>query len=199
MFADSTWLLADLASHAGEDFTRVLLVVLIVSTVLILLHFALSRRGSSVAQPRSRWNLWEKLIYLVTLGSVALLAVTSFGSMLRFGVLEGWALFAHMFGAGALVGILPLVAMTWSNANRFGQQSVRNRPPRFFWFSKAMFWILLAGGFVVTVTMLLSMLPFYGTDGLHVLLDIHRYSGLIVVVALLFHFYSVVQRRAVPR
>ena len=68
--------------------------------------------------------------------------------------------------------------------------------PRFFWFPKVMFWLILAGGFVVTMTMLLSMLPLFGTDGLEALLMIHRYSGLVVVVALILHFYGVVVRQA---
>ena len=37
--------------------------------------------------------------------------------------------------------------------------------------------------------MLLSMLPIFGTDGLHALLDIHRYAGLMAVVVLAIHFY----------
>ena len=66
------------------------------------------------------------------------------------------------------------------------------KQPHFFWLPKLTFWIVLAAGVVVAGTMLLSMLPLFGTDGLHVLLDIHRYSGLVVVVALLLHLHSVV-------
>ena len=60
---------------------------------------------------------------------------------------------------------------------------------------KAAFWLLLASGFLVSGTMFLSMLPWFGTDGLHRLLDIHRYSGLVAVVALVLHFYGVVLQR----
>ena len=58
-----------------------------------------------------------------------------------------------------------------------------------------MFWLILVGGLAVSATMLFSMLPLFGTDDLHCLLDIHRYSGLVVVVAMIFHFYSVVLQR----
>ena len=54
-----------------------------------------------------------------------------------------------------------------------------------------MFWVILLGGFAVTMTMLLSMLPLFGTGGLHQLLDLHRYSGLLVVVAMVMHLYCV--------
>ena len=58
-----------------------------------------------------------------------------------------------------------------------------------------LFWIILAAGLVTSLTMLFSMLPLFGTDGLHDLLDIHRYSGLVVVVAAILHFYGVVLQR----
>ena len=51
--------------------------------------------------------------------------------------------------------------------------------------------LILVSGFIVTMTMLVSMLPIFGTDGLHTLLDLHRYSGLVVVIALALHFYGV--------
>ena len=59
-----------------------------------------------------------------------------------------------------------------------------------------MFWLFLTSGLAVILTMLLSMLPIFGTDGLHVLLDIHRYAGLMAVVVLTLHFYCVLLQRA---
>jgi cytochrome b subunit of formate dehydrogenase len=58
-----------------------------------------------------------------------------------------------------------------------------------------MFWLLVTGGFVVTMTMLLSMLPLFGTEELEELLEIHRYSGLVVVVAVALHLYCVLLQR----
>ena len=196
MPARITALIPVLAAHGGEDFRKILPYTLLAALVLIVLHLIIFRSGREAA---GRLNLWDKLVYLVALGSVAVLGVTSFGAMMRFGVLEGWPLFAHMFGAGAFVTVLPLLALTWCGANRFGgasrPQSTQDASPPFFWFSKLMYWTIIAGGLVVTMTMLLSMLPLYGTDGLRYLLDIHRWSGLVVVVAAIFHFYSVVRRR----
>jgi hypothetical protein len=166
------------------------------AVVLVVLHLIIFRSGRGGV---SRWNWWEKLLYLATLLSVAALGITSFGAMMRLGALAGWPLFAHMFGAGALVAILPLLALTWCEANRFGEtppsERARDYKPRFYWFAKAMFWTIVAGGFVVTMTMLLSMLPLFGTDGLETLLVIHRYAGLVVVIATIFHLYSVLRHR----
>jgi hypothetical protein len=184
------------AGHGNEVFIRVLPFALLGVVVLVLLHLVVFR---SRWRPAGRLSLWGKLVYLATLISVAALSVTAFGSLLRFGTLDGWPLFAHMFGAGALVALLPLLALTWGAANGIGgaprAQATQEGPPRFFWFSKLMYWVILAGGLVVTMTMLLSMLPLFGTDGLRTLLDIHRWSGLAVVLAAILHCYSLLRRR----
>ena len=196
MFAELNTLIAAGTGHGGETFCRILPFTLLAVLLLVPLHMLITRSRWKDAGPL---NLWEKLIYLAALVSVAILGATSFGALMRFGVLDGWPLFAHMFGAGALVALLPLLALTWGAANHPGgapsSQRAQDAPPRFFWFSKLMYWTILAGGLVVTMTMLLSMLPIFGTDGLQCLLDIHRWSGLVVVLATVFHFYSLLRRR----
>ena len=135
-------------------------------------------------------------MYLGTLASVTVLGVTSFVAMIRFGALGGWWLFIHMFGAGAFTVVLPVLALTWCQANRFGCSAQpagdqgQSPASRFPCLAKAMFWVILAAGLVVTGTMLLSMLPLFGTHGLELLLDIHRYAGLAVVAALILHLYA---------
>jgi hypothetical protein len=170
--------------------------------ILLVLHliYAFSKRGPAVS--RSPWSWWERLVYLVTAASVLLLGFTAFYAVLRYGVLEGWLLFVHMFGAGALVAVLPLLAITWCRTSSFGCSvgtGEDDEVMQFTWLPKAAFWVLLAAGFAVSGTMLLSMLPLFGTDGLHVLLDIHRYSGLVVVVALILHAYGVLLQRLALR
>jgi hypothetical protein len=200
MFADLSNILSDFATRPGELFRSVLAIALVALAVLIVLHLVLVLVGRRPDRPRKSWNLWEKLVYLGILVSVGVLGGTSFFAVLRFGVLDGWLLFAHMFGAGAFTAVLPLVAITWCESSRLGRPSAESEQaataPRFSWFPRLMFWLLLASGFVVTMTMLLSMLPLFGTDGLHRLLDIHRYSGLVAVVAAVLHLYSVVLQRA---
>jgi len=199
MFAEMSTLIENVAAHPGEAFREILPYALLGAVVLVALHFVLSLFGRPAVVAKARWNLWEILVYLATVGSVALLGVTAFFAVMRFGALEGWILFAHMFGAGAFVVVLPILAITWCEANRFGSGRVRDgeetTAPRFFWVPKVMFWIVLTSGLAVTMTMLLSMLPLFGTDGQHCLLDIHRYSGLVVVVAIIVHFYTVMLQR----
>ncbi len=135
--------------------------------MVVVLHLLLALLGGRAAKPRKRFNIWEKLVYLGALVSVAVLGVTSFYTVLRFGGMHGWWLFAHMFGAGALTGVLPLLALTWCGANRFGRLTEQQREeavwPRFFWIPRVMFWLFLLAGFIVLITMLVSMLPLFGT------------------------------------
>jgi hypothetical protein len=183
-----------LAFRRGLPFTLIALVVIVVAHLI----FSYSRRDETPKRPS--WNLWEKLVYLATLASVGVLGVTAFVGMLCYGVLDGWLLFFHMFGSGAFVAVLPLLALTWAGANRCGccaGGGECNEPAadKFSALPKAAFWVLLVSGFVVTGTMLLSMLPLFGTDGLHTLLSIHRYSGLVAFVAVVLHFYGVMLQR----
>jgi hypothetical protein len=192
--------LANLLEHPGKVYPTVVAVTLIAVIVVIILHLILALLGGRAPRARKRFNWWEKLVYLGALASVSVLGVTSFYTVLRFGGMHGWWLFAHMFGAGALTAVLPLAALTWCGASRFGQSGPQAGDaayvPRFFWLPRVMFWLFLVAGLGVMLTMLVSMLPLFGTEGLEILLDIHRYAGLLAVVALLIHFYCVLLQRA---
>ena len=199
MFAEGSISVSQNATHPGEQFREILPYALSATLVLAIVCLLVGIGRGRTAEPKSRWSLWEKLVYLVTLVSVAILSVTSFGALLRFGELRGWALFAHMGGAGMFVFTLPVLAITWCEPSRFNSRRVGGQgqsvPRRFYWLPRLMFWILLAGGLTVSMTMLLSMLPLFGTDGFGQLLDWHRISGLVVVVALAFHFTGILLQR----
>ncbi len=200
MFADLSTNISDLLHHPGKAFPSILAMVLLGVGGLILLHLVLALIGGRAKRPRRRLNLWERLVYLGALASVTTLAVTAFYTVLQYDGMHGWWLFAHMFGAGALVVVLPLLAINWAGPSRFGHgraaEEEETFATRFFWIPKLMFWLFLLSGLTVMLTMLLSMLPIFGTDGLHVLLDIHRYAGLMAVVVLAIHFYAVLLQRA---
>jgi len=216
MFTNPPMLLAA-AGHAGTNFLSVLTISLILTVVLIVCHFVWTMARPNRPGPRRRWGIWESLVYIGALGCVLLLALTSFGAMARFGAIGGWSLFVHMVGAGMFTTVLPVIALTWAAAHWCccgcrcktekkeccadgdkAEGDAEDSEPKpvghFFWLAKLCFWTILAAGWVVTMTMLISMLPIFGTDGLNTLLDVHRYAGLIVVVALILHLYAVILR-----
>jgi hypothetical protein len=194
MFAELSLQVAAVTGNPGEAFREILPWALIGAVVLMVLHllFCLVRRKRPTARARGNW--WEKLVYVGLVVGVAVLGVTAFAGVFRYEALEGWLLFAHMFGAGLFVVVLPVLALTWCGANRFGSPRGCEGEPipeaRFFWCPKMMFWIILASGLVVSATMLVSMLPLLGTADLECLLDLHRYSGLVVVLATGFHLHG---------
>jgi hypothetical protein len=199
MFTALSTTFSDLLHQPGGAFPTVLALVLLATAALILLHLVLALIGGRARRPRRRLNVWERLVYLGALASVTVLGVTAFYTVLQWGGMHGWWLFAHMCGAGALVVVLPLLAINWAGPSRFGSsQSTgeENYAPRFFWIPRLMFWLFLASGLTVVLTMMLSMLPIFGTEGLQALLDIHRYAGLMAVVTLALHFYTVLLQRA---
>jgi hypothetical protein len=198
MQANLDTLLAVVSPAEPPLFYRLLGIVLIATAAVIVLHLLLTGLRSPHRATRPAWNGWQQLIYLGTVLSVAVLGITSFYAVLRYQILDGWLLFVHMFGAGAFTALLPLLALAWCPAHRFvtDARETPDAPSYFFWLPKVAFWVMLAAGIVVTGSMLLSMLPLLGTDRLHMLLNVHRYSGLVVVVALLLHLYGVVLQRA---
>lgn len=188
--------------HPNDWFQQILLVALIATAVVIVLYLMLVLVARPPRMLRKKWSWWEKLVYLATLLTIAILGVTAFYTVLRYGAMHGWWLFAHMCGAGAFVGMLPVLALTWFRPNCLDPDTdavidpLSDYAPHFFWLPKFTFWLIVVGGLAVCLSMLLSMLPLFGTDVLEQLLAVHRYSGLLVVVATLLHFYSILLQRA---
>lgn len=180
---------------AVERYLKVMPFALLGVLVVVAVHLVLVFSRRRATGPRSFWGWWDALVYLGTLVSVVVLGITSLVGVIRFGILDGWWLFIHMVGAGLFTVVLPLLALSWCEANRFEYPAPADnegevRPRRFSGLAKAMFWVILASGLVVTGTMLLSMLTLFGTHGLELLLDLHRYAGLALLAAMILHLYA---------
>jgi hypothetical protein len=198
-------LIANMTDDPAGTYATILPYVLGVAMGVILLHFVASLVLRPTAPRRTaKWNLWEKLIYTVTLLALGVLAVTSFYSVLAMGHMLGWMLYVHLLGAGAFVVLLLLVALTWAHASRFsgpksaasdtgtaGASIGTSAVPRFGWLAKVSFWVMLAAGVATAGTMLVSMLPLLDTVAMQNMIALHRYAGLVLVVAVIFHLYGV--------
>ena len=68
-------------------------------------------------------------------------------------------------------------------------------PPKFGVSTRIAYWLILVTGLISAATMLVSMLPVFGTEDMLLLLDLHRYSGLILVAAFAIHFYRIFLER----
>lgn len=147
-------------------------------------------------------TIWDRLAYLICLGSVALTGLTGFYAGVCLNQeMTGWLLMAHMSGAAGFLAGMFFIAFLWAEACRFEKQdcccaSVReeaaqceNKPSRFSCGQKCWFWAILVFGLLTATTMLLGMLPYFGTDGQQGLYTLHRYSSVALVVSIIAHGY----------
>jgi hypothetical protein len=173
------------------------------TAIVLALHLVFSlARGKCDRRPR--WALLTKLIYLSTFASVLVLGVTSFYSVIDHGAMHGWFLLIHVASAGGFVVCLMLIALIWALPSRpCAGSNVRADDPlhetksaaRFGSITKLCFWLILISGVVTAGSMLLSMLPLMGTESLLQMITLHRYAGLVLVVSMLIHGYSVMLGR----
>ncbi|MGE0759656.1 MAG: hypothetical protein AB7O38_21755, partial [Pirellulaceae bacterium] len=151
---------------------------------LSLLLTAFDRSWPYVPWHPAVWGL-----YVALLASVAALALTSAIPLLRTGALRGWWLMAHMSAAGAFVVFLPTVGAALYAQHRSHAAAWGARPLSAA--SRLTFGLLLGSGWIVAMTMLASMLPWFGTEGLSGLLQVHVISGIATAAFATAHALSV--------
>ena len=193
-------LINDLGTSPTAMYPKVIVAALIATAALLLLHLLISlAKGHRPARPR--WRLITKLIYIGAIVSVLILGATSFISVLSAGAMHGWFLFLHLFGAGAFVVFLMLIAIIWAVPSKLCGSTCKVasddpdaavEAPRFHCLTKLAFWLILLSGTITAGTMLLSMLPVLGTQEMNQMITLHRYAGLVLVIATMVHLYTVV-------
>ncbi len=156
--------------------------------LLLLLHalvaYATSRKRPHIL--RYSWAEW--LVYLSFAILVMGLAVSSFGSLLVNGVMEHWGLFAHISLSGAFVAAMLLFAIAW---NPVVKTSLKHP----WWLSRLSLWGIQIFSIATAGSMLLEMLPILNTEAMFFWGKVHRYSGLLLILAFLTHAYSLLIQR----
>jgi hypothetical protein len=138
------------------------------------------KRGRSA----SRWlPLVERLSVLTASLSFLVLAATGFGGTWILGSpLRGYSLLAHTTCGGVFAAALTAVALLRKRTHGAGfPPSQRGASTR----RSLCFWAIVAAAWLLIVSILLSMIPLFGTEGQHALLLVHRYSGLAAMAAAL--------------
>ncbi len=128
--------------------------------------------------------LLAKLCYLIFIALVAVLSVSSFGSMAQFGHMSGYSLLAHIGASGAFVFLLLAIAYFYLPR---GDESL---PDGRWWVARWSAWGLVVGGILAAGTMFLSMLPILGTDGLLSAAEVHRYGGMLAALSACVHLFA---------
>ncbi len=108
------------------------------------------------------------------------------------GHLEGFYLFFHMAGSGLFLAVLPLWSITLYSYEAVGAAVTGGvEVPAHVRVGCGLRRICVAAfllsALVVAGTMLLSMLPLFGTEGLEELLVVHKYSGAVAAISFLLY------------
>lgn len=136
----------------------------------------LARRGLTRAE-----HVW----HTIAGAGFAVQAVTGLGSKYIVGEVSGWALFIHMLGAPLFVIGLTGTALMWAHRCRFG-----NANPLAGGLSlgqKLMFWIGTVLGLAVVLPMLAAMLPVFGYAEQQLLVQMHKISAILLLIAMVAH------------
>ena len=152
-------------------------------------------------------NIIYALIVLGLRVSFVGLLVTGFGPLLAGGKLEGYLLMLHATCAPVFIGCATLYILI--NAGKFvfdkkdadfilGGCKIKGcRLTDSGIGAKCGFWVLAAMMIPLTLTMVLSMLPLFGTDVQHLLFEVHRWCALVFALAAIGELYMLVRMEAI--
>lgn len=147
---------------------------------------------------------FRPLLYLICLLMFMILAGTGFFSALILGqAMTGVLLMLHVIVAPLFAVGLAVGALLWAHQHQFSFEEWHwlaaniKKPrelfgPHYDFWRKMCFWLILMLSLPAIFSIVFSMYPFFGTDGQHYLLNVHRYSVLILSVLVMFHSYWVI-------
>ena len=150
----------------------------------------------------------RRLACLLALGSLIVLFITGFVGRLFFGeLMTGYTLMLHVGLAPVFVVCLGFIVVTWghqcllndTDRQRLVSLLCLNKPdsggtPDLGW--KLTFWLAIFLVVPVSLSMVLSMLPIFGTHGQETLLCIHQYTSLALTLVAMIHVHLVIRRKA---
>jgi hypothetical protein len=149
----------------------------------------------------------KKLAYLVASVCFLVLFVTGFGPRILLGVpLSGWALMIHATFAPVFAVCVAFLAASWAWQCCFSATDW-SWVVRFFTLKwkglladcdlgwKLSFWAMIILFLPVSLSIVSSMFPIFGTHGQEVLFQIHRFSALVLSLVALVNIYLVLRAR----
>ena len=165
-----------------------------------------------VEQRLSLVGVIRKLVYLLALFCFVVLAVTGFYPMLVLGKqISGYWLMLHATFAPVFAICLAVLAVMWASHCRFTRSDwpwlqclIRrvilpktdntclvgesSNPGQ-----KITFWLIIILSVPLTLSMVSSMFPLFGTEGQKLLLNMHRYSALLLALVVIVHTYLIIR------
>jgi hypothetical protein len=147
---------------------------------------------------------WRKLTSFLIKVSFLVLAITGFIPLVLLGTtVSGFVLILHVIAAAIFALGLVIVSLLRAHDHRFNkndwqslQHVIGEKPPttksnpHFVAFAKKIsFWLILLLSLPLIASILLGMYPLFGTHGQEALLQVHGYSALLLVLAVIVRLY----------
>jgi hypothetical protein len=99
----------------------------------------------------------------------------------------GYWLILHVIFASVFAVSLACLAVMWAEACSFKRDSAV--------LQKIFFWLIIILALPVILSIILSMFPFFGTEGQEFLIQLHRYSALPLALTAIAHTYLIIRTR----
>ncbi len=172
---------------------RTVSLIAIVSMAMVLLGLRLAKGRAAASASSYRRSLVEWAALAGTSLSFLYLALSGFyASIVVQSPLQRYLLLGHVSAGIVFAVSLVALAVLWAESCRFvlgasGDSSDSSSIPAegrlFSAGKKFFFWCFLAAGLTSALTVLLSMTPLFGTAGMDLLAEVHRWSALVSVLA----------------
>ena len=149
-------------------------------------------------------------VYLLALLSFVVLAITGFYPTLVLGEhISGYLIMIHATFAPILAICLAILAVMWAGTCRLNSNDwpwithiiekvtqVKINPKasdnNSFVGQKISFWLIIFLALPLTMSIILSMLPYFGTHWQEIFVFIHRYTALTFAIAVLIHTHLII-------
>ena len=164
------------------------------SLIIIALHLVMrsaSKDEPEAPAPPCAMGKFQKLIYiliyLAAAGSFAVLALTGFIAAIGWGgLMSGYLLMLHCTVAPVFCIALVALGCIWAERCRFTIQDWRHCESLC---GKLCFWLTLLFAIPLIFSIVISMLPVFGTTGQEFFYHLHRWSALAIVITGILMIY----------
>lgn len=151
----------------------------------------------------------RKLVYLLALLAFVVLVINGFySSLILAGPISGYLLILQTTAGGVFAVCLAILAVMWAHNCRLDknywpwltrllqhQPANTTAPAKYELCQKICFWLIIFLALPLILSIILSMFPLFGTEGQTCLLQLHRYSALILALIAIIHTYLLIRSK----
>jgi hypothetical protein len=131
----------------------------------------------------------RRLIYLLALLCFLISVITSFYPVVVLGEpIYGYWLIMHVVFAPVSMVCLTVLAIMWAGKCSFEKNDQLR-------LQKICFWLIIILAPLVTLSIVLSMFSLFGTEVQEFLLQLHRYSALLLALIIIVHTYLIIRTK----